>query len=128
MNRAHQTLSRFAVNPTIVLVVLFDMARGMGIEGHDEDFGQILAVWGVPEGSFVILPVFGPSNPRDTVGKAVDFLIEPLQIWVWNTNRDWVSIVRAGTQAINTLSETLDLLNDVEKSSLDFYAAIRSLY
>ena len=104
------------------------MARGMGIEGHDEDFGQILAVLDVPEGSFVMLPVFGPSNPRDTVGKAVDFLIDPLRIWVWNTNRNWVSIVRAGTQAINTLSETLDLLNDVEKSSLDFHAAIRSLY
>jgi phospholipid-binding lipoprotein MlaA len=126
--RALQTLSRFVVNSTIGLVGLFDMASTMDMEGHDEDFGQTLAVWGVPEGPFIMLPVFGPSNPRDTVGKVVDFLIDPLRIWASNSNRDWVPFVRAGTQAVDTRSDTLDLLNDVEKSSLDFYAAIRSLY
>ena len=104
------------------------MASAMDMEDHDEDFGRTLAVWGVSEGPFIMLPVFGPSNPRDTLGQVVDLLIDPLRIWNSNSNRDWVPFVRAGTQAVDRRSGALDLLNDVEKSSLDFYAAIRSLY
>ena len=128
VDRALKTLSRFVVNSTIGLMGILDMASAIDMEGHDEDFGQTLAVWGVPDGPFIMLPVFGPSNPRDTLGKVVDFLIDPLHIWASNSNRDWVPFVRAGTQAVDRRSGTLDLLNDVEKSSLDFYAAIRSLY
>ena len=128
LHRAMQKFTRFMINSTIGLGGLFDMASAMEMEDHDEDFGQTLAVWGVPEGPFLMLPFFGPSNPRDTVGMVVDFLTDPLNIWAANTNRDWVPMARAGVQAVDARAGTLDLLDDVEKSSLDFYAAIRSLY
>ena len=126
--RAAHTLMRFVINSTLGLGGFMDMATAMDIEGHDEDFGQTLAVWGVPEGPFMMLPVFGPSNPRDTVGLVVDFLTDPLSIWAVNTDREYASFARAGVQAVDARSDTLDLLDDVEKYSLDFYAAIRSLY
>lgn len=128
VGRAMTTLSRFVINSTIGVAGLMDMATEMGVEAHDEDFGQTLAVWGVPEGPFLMLPIFGPSNPRDTVGIAVDFLTDPLNIWAANTDRDIPPFARAGVQAVDARSGNLDLLDDLEKSSLDFYAAIRSLY
>ncbi len=128
IHRAMQTLTRFMVNSTIGLAGFMDMATALDMDDHDEDFGQTLAVWGVPEGPFVMLPLFGPSNPRDTVGMVVDFLTDPLSIWATNTDRVWIPVSRAGVQAVDNRAATLDLLDDVEKSSLDFYAAIRSLY
>jgi len=52
----------------------------LGMERHIEDFGQTLAVWGVPSGSYLMLPFFGPSNPRDAAGLVVDFLTDPINI------------------------------------------------
>jgi phospholipid-binding lipoprotein MlaA len=126
--RAATTFLRFFINTTIGIAGMNDMATAMEIEGHDEDFGQTLAVWGVSEGPFIMLPLFGPSNPRDTVGLVVDFIIDPLRIWASNTERDFVPIARAGVDAVDIRSRNLDVLDDLEKSSLDFYAAIRSLY
>jgi len=128
VHRAMQTLTRFMVNSTIGLAGFMDMATALEMEDHDEDFGQTLAIWGVPEGPFLMLPFFGPSNPRDTVGMAVDFLTDPLRLWSVNSNRSLVPIERAGTQAVDGRAGNLDLVADVENSSLDFYAAIRSLY
>ena len=105
-----------------------DTAGAMGLEGHKEDFGQTLAVWGVSEGPFVMLPLFGPSNPRDAVGLAIDFLTDPFNAWANNSGRDHLVFSRTGTQAVHGRAATLELIDDMEKTSLDFYAAIRSLY
>ncbi len=126
--RAMTTAFRFAVNSTAGLGGLVDVAAKFGIDGHNEDFGQTLAVWGIGEGPYVMLPLFGPSNPRDAVGLIVDFLVDPFNIWAGNTEREFVTFARSGTQAVDYRSGHLDLLDDLEKSSLDFYAAIRSLY
>ena len=76
--RAGQTLSRFTINSTIGLGGLFDPAtRKFHIPGHGEDFGQTLAVWGVGEGPYLVLPFFGPQPPRDAVGQIVDATIDP---------------------------------------------------
>ncbi len=126
--RAVTTFLRFFINTTIGVGGMNDMATALEIEGHDEDFGQTLAVWGVGEGPFVMLPLFGPSNPRDTAGLVVDFFIDPLRWWASNTDRDYVPLARAGVDAVDIRSRNLEILDDLEKSSLDFYAAIRSLY
>jgi len=126
--RAALTFLRFFINSTIGVGGMNDMATAMEIEGHDEDFGQTLAVWGVSEGPFVMLPVFGPSNPRDTVGMVVDFFTDPLRLWASNSERNYVPFLRAGVDAVDIRSRNLETLDDLEKSSLDFYAAIRSLY
>ena len=61
-------LGRFGVNTTLGLVGLFDVASGMGLEKHNEDFGQTLGVWGIGPGPYLVVPLWGPSSVRDGVG------------------------------------------------------------
>jgi len=126
--RAIATLVRFMLNSSLGILGLNDVATEAGIPAHDEDFGQTLAVWGMPAGPYVMLPLFGPSNPRDAVGMVVDFLIDPFNIWAGNTNRDFAIFSRSGTRAVDLRAVHMDVLDEIEKSSLDFYASIRSLY
>lgn len=128
LKRAMATAVRFVVNSTFGLLGLNDIATDMGLEGHNEDFGQTLAVWGMPEGPYVVLPLFGPSNPRDTIGIIVDFLADPFNIWAGNTDRDYAIWARSGTRAVDLRAIHMEALDSVEKTSLDFYASIRSLY
>ncbi len=71
---------RFAINTTIGIGGLFDPARAMGVEGDPTDFGETLHVWGVPEGAYQELPILGPSTDRDTVGRIVDFAMNPVRL------------------------------------------------
>ena len=128
IDRAIATLARFVVNSTFGLAGLNDLATAIGMEGHDEDFGQTLAVWGVPEGPYVMLPLFGPSNPRDTVGLVVDFLVDPFNVWAGNTNRDYAILSRTGARGVDQRAVHMEALDDIERTSLDYYASIRSLY
>jgi len=128
LDRAMATLARFLVNSSWGLLGLNDIATDMGMEGHDEDFGQTLAVWGVPGGPYLMLPLFGPSNPRDAVGLAVDFLINPFNQWAANTNREYATFARTGAHAMDMRSLHMETLDALEKDSLDFYASIRALY
>ena len=128
LDRAITTAVRFMINSTVGLLGLNDIATDLGIEGHDEDFGQTLAVWGLPEGPYVVLPLFGPSNPRDTIGIVVDFLVDPFNIWADNTDRNYTILARSGTRAVDLRATHMEALDSVEKTSLDFYASIRSLY
>ncbi len=127
-DRAMTTLVRFMINSSIGVAGLADMAGEMGIKGHDEDFGQTLAVWGAEDGPYIMLPIFGPSNPRDTVGRVVDWVVDPFNQWADNTGREEWILARGGVSALHTRTELLDLTDDLEKSSLDLYAAVRSLY
>ncbi len=128
VDRAVTTLARFVVNSTVGLLGLNDIATDLGMEGHDEDFGQTLAVWGVPEGPYVMLPLFGPSNPRDAVGIVVDFLIDPFNIWANNTDREYAVLARTGARAVDQRAIHMQALDEIERTSLDYYASIRSLY
>jgi phospholipid-binding lipoprotein MlaA len=71
-------LGRFIINTTFGIVGIFDVATHLGLEKHDEDFGQTLAVWGAREDSYVMYPVFGPSSVRDTGGIVVSMLTNPV--------------------------------------------------
>ena len=62
---------RFTINSTIGLYGLFDPATKLGLQAHDEDFGQTLGVWGVPDGPYIVLPVIGPSNARDLLSRPI---------------------------------------------------------
>ena len=83
-----QDLARLAVNTTIGIGGLFDPASKMGLESHDEDFGQTLGRWGVPPGPFLMLPVLGPSDVRDGLGKVADHYSEP-QAYFSNQTLGW---------------------------------------
>lgn len=126
--RAASTLMRFGLNSTFGLAGLNDFAREIGFEKTDEDFGQTLATWGVNSGPYLMLPIFGPSNPRDAVGRVVDIVLDPFNMWSRNTDRDGLMYARGGTEIVATREGLLDLTDDLEKSSLDLYAAVRSLY
>jgi phospholipid-binding lipoprotein MlaA len=99
----------------------------MGLERHDEDFGQTLAVWGVPEGPYLMVPIRGPSNVRDLAGSIAQSLalsgagIDILELDYY----DYSSAVVGGLNQRVALIGTLD---EIERTSIDYYAAIRSLY
>ena len=128
IQRAGTTLGRAVFNTTIGIGGLFDVASGLGLPYHDEDFGQTLAVWGVDEGPYLVLPILGPSNPRDTVGLVVDGFIDPLNWYLDNTGRGYLTYVRAAIDGIDRRADVLDTLDEIERTSLDFYATIRSLF
>ena len=127
-NRAGTTIMRFLINSSVGIAGLRDQATAWGFEDHDEDFGQTMAVWGVGEGPYLMLPILGPSNPRDAIGKVVDSLLDPINLWADNVDKEWVPITRTAVGGIDKRDRIWDILNDLEKSSIDYYAAIRSLY
>ena len=126
--RAGTTIMRFLINSSVGVLGLRDQATSWGFEDHDEDFGQTMAVWGIGEGPYLMLPLLGPSNPRDAVGKIIDSLVDPVNWWADNDDREWVPITRTAISGIDKRDRLWDILNDLEKSSIDYYAAIRSLY
>ena len=128
MDRAGTTISRFLVNTTVGILGLFDVASNLGIPYHDEDLGQTLAVWGVGEGFYIMLPVLGPSNPRDLVGMVGEFYADPLNIHLRNEDLDYLIYTRAGLRGIDARARSIEVLDELERTSLDYYAAIRSLY
>jgi phospholipid-binding lipoprotein MlaA len=125
---AANTLGRFVVNSTLGIGGIVDIATPMGIPYHVNDFGITLAVWGIPEGPYVMLPVLGPSNVRDTVGKIGDSFADPGNIVAGEHHLIWASVARAAAQGIDTRSRNIETLADIERTSLDYYATIRSLY
>jgi phospholipid-binding lipoprotein MlaA len=100
----------------------------MGINYHDEDFGQTLGWYKVGEGPYLMLPILGPSNPRDVTGKIVDYALDPLT-WVgYIYNVGWINTVRGGLEGLDTRARNMQAIEELQKGSVDFYATIRSLY
>ena len=126
--RAGDTTMRFLINTTIGVLGIFDVAKTMGYPDHDNDFGMTLALWGVPEGPFLFLPVLGPTNPRDAVGRGVDEVGDPFT-WVGQgtvvTALNWT---RFGVNAVDQRARVLDAIDSIKKTALDPYATFRSLY
>lgn len=126
--RAGDTFMRLVINSTIGVAGLFDVATGMGYPHHDADFGMTLAVWGVGEGPYVFLPVFGPSNPRDALGRGADIAMDPFG-WVGQgATVEALRYARTGANAVDTRSRFIDELDRVKAQALDPYATLRSLY
>ncbi len=128
LERAETTLVRFLVNSTVGLLGLFDVAAGWGYPYHDEDFGQTLAVHGVGEGFYLVLPVFGPSNPRDGIGRLVDTFLDPLTYVAQANDAEEYLLARTAIAGIDLRSRNIEALDDLKRDSIDFYARIRSLY
>jgi phospholipid-binding lipoprotein MlaA len=78
--RAGITLGRFTANTSLGLAGIFDVAAMWGLKRQSADFGQTLFVWGFPEGPYLILPLLGPSNPRDAIGMGIDSYADPFTI------------------------------------------------
>jgi phospholipid-binding lipoprotein MlaA len=125
---AGNALARVAINTTVGVGGLFDVAAAGGIKDEPEDFGQTLAVWGVGHGPYMVLPLLGPSSLRDGTGMLVDSFADPVRLYLFNTGRESVHYVRIGLSALDKREELLDVLDDLQKNSFDYYAAMRSAY
>jgi phospholipid-binding lipoprotein MlaA len=125
--RAGDTMMRFLVNTTVGVVGIFDVATGWGWPSHDTDGGMTLALWGVPPGPYLFLPVLGPTNPRDAVGFGVDYVMDPLT-WIGKGNAvNDLGYARLGLNALDARERVLDDLDRIKREALDPYATIRSL-
>ena len=127
--RALTTFGRAFINTTIGIVGFADVALEFGLERHDEDFGQTLAVYGMGEGFYLVLPIFGPSSPRDAIGKfVIDPYLDPLGLWLGNTDRQNIEYTLTGAKGLDEYAGIVEELNQVKKTSVDYYAAVRSPY
>ena len=125
-------LARFIINITFGLGGLFDPASTEefgGIREVEEDFGQTLATWGVPDGPYVMLPIFGPSSVRDGFGMGVDAITNPLS-FAYRMNGIGLEGRLSGpvVRGVDKRETYLDYVEEMKSSSLDFYATMRSLY
>ncbi len=125
--KAGNTFMRLLINTTLGAGGVFDVATGWGFPDHDTDAGLTLAVWGVPEGPFLFLPVLGPSNPRDAVGYGTNSALDPLT-WVSFGGSTTFGLVRFASSAVDTRSRLLTETDAIEKTALDPYATYRTLY
>lgn len=128
--RAGDSLARFAINSTLGVLGIFDVATDLGYPAHYSDFGQTLGRWGMKEGHFLWIPVLGPSNARDLVGFGADVAADP---WGWfgQSNDPWVNAFRIARPTLTVLDTREGLIrpiDEVRKTSLDPYATLRSAY
>ncbi len=125
-----KSLSRFVINSTLGLAGMFDVAEGWGLPKDRTGFNETFAKWCVPQGPFIVLPFLGPSTPRSAVGLAFEFVFDPV---FWTTYHDAnihdkIAYSYAAAQAITLRESGLELLDDLERNSVDFYATMRSAY
>ena len=125
-----KSLSRFVINSTLGLVGMFDVAEGWGLPKDKTTFNETFAKWCIPQGPFIVLPLLGPITPRAATGMALDFVFDPVY---WATYQvanvhDKASWGYAIAQGITVREAALDILDDLERNSVDFYATMRSAY
>lgn len=125
--RAGETLGRFVVNTTVGVGGLFDPAADWIAPRHSEDFGQTLGTYGVGEGPYFVAPVIGPAPPRDLAGRGVDVLLDPLT-WIGGPESDAIQIGRFVGTAIHEREQGIEAFEEIERSSLDLYVTVRSIY
>ncbi len=125
---AGTVLERTVINTLIGAGGLFDVAGYEGIEYEHEDFGQTLAVWGVGHGPYLVMPFLGPSSLRDGAGYAVDGFADPLRFYLKSTDREGLYYTKLGLDYLDLRESLVDVLEDLDETSIDYYAAVRSAY
>jgi phospholipid-binding lipoprotein MlaA len=126
-DKATNTFGRIVINSTVGIGGLIDVASKLGIPYHENDFGTTLGKNGVYEGSYIVLPFAGPSQPRDLVGTGVDIAFDPLTYAKFHGSDTWM-VVRFGMGILDSRTAQLDAVETIERSSIDFYATSRNLY
>jgi phospholipid-binding lipoprotein MlaA len=117
-------VGRLVVNSTAGLLGVIDVATEVGLEKHNEDFGQTLGFWGIGDGPYLVLPFLGPSNLRDSIGLLVDFKTDPVTYVDPPSDRN----VLWGVRFVNRRSELLETSKILETAALDPYEFLRDAY
>lgn len=117
-------LFRFGVNSTFGLAGLVDVATPLGLERPEEDFGQTLGYWGIKSGPYLVLPILGPSNVRDTIGMVADSYAYPVT-YIKDDATSWGLLVLDG---INTRAQLLGVDDVANSAALDRYTFFKNAY
>jgi phospholipid-binding lipoprotein MlaA len=115
---------RLLINSTVGIFGIFDIATEMGLEKHDEDLGQTLGRWGVGDGPYLVLPLLGPSNLRDTVGLVGDLNVDP----IWGVEDIGERNRLTALRFINRRAQLLGADTTADQAALDKYGYMRSFY
>jgi phospholipid-binding lipoprotein MlaA len=124
---AGQTFGRALINTTLGFGGIFDVATKLGIPYHTNDLGITLARWGIDSGPYLMLPILGPSNPRDLFGDVADSFGDPGNIAASDHHVIYAAFARGAVSGIDERSRNIESLAEIERTSLDYYATIRSL-
>ncbi len=124
IGRAFSDVGRFAINSTVGVLGLMDVASNMDMPRYNEDFGQTLGVWGFGSGPYIVLPFFGPSSGRDGVGVVVDWFTDPLML-IEDDGTRWAL---RGLKLIDTRADLLSASRVLDQAALDPYAFVRDAF
>ncbi|MBV7256372.1 VacJ family lipoprotein [Pacificimonas sp. WHA3] len=130
IKRAFRAVDRFAINSTYGVLGFADRAAELGLERQEEDFGQTLAVWGVPSGPYIMLPLLGPSSLRDAAGFGLDSVTDPWgrfqerTLNLSGTERLGVT----GGEVIELRARLVETADPLIENAFDPYATIKSAY
>jgi len=124
MMQAFEDTSRFAINSTIGIVGLMDVASDFGFKKNNEDFGQTLGAWGISPGPYLVLPFLGPRDVRDTVGLVGDFYTDPVTYVKGPDARNPIM----ATRIIDDRANLLKAEKVLDEAAIDEYAYIRDAY
>jgi phospholipid-binding lipoprotein MlaA len=125
---AGTTTGRLVVNTTVGIGGLFDPAARLGMPRHQSDFGQTLALAGMPSGPFLMLPVLGPNTTRDTFGGIVDMFLRPTTLLLAPGTQIIFNTIEGGTSGIVKREANIQAIRALRDSSVDYYAALRNAY
>jgi phospholipid-binding lipoprotein MlaA len=124
LTQAVSDVGRIAINTTAGVLGVIDVATELGLEKHNEDFGQTLGYWGIGDGPYLVLPFLGPSTLRDTFGLVVDFKTNPITYVDPNRDRNLLY----GLWFVNRRAELMDTTKILETAALDPYEFLRDAY
>jgi phospholipid-binding lipoprotein MlaA len=125
--RAGVTALRFGINTTIGILGVFDAAKAVGLERHNEDFGQTLGRYGAKPGPYLMLPLLGPSSVRDAIGKVADMGMDPLTYARFDGDTE-LRAARVGASLITGRTDSLEAADTLRRTSTDPYVTLRTLY
>ncbi len=123
-NGAASELFRFLINTSVGLGGFFDPATALGLNAYREDFGQTLGYWGVPQGPYLVLPLLGPSNPRDGIGLAVD---SAARVYPWFLPF-WINAAITAPDLVNRRALNIETIDAEREAAFDWYSAGRNAY
>ena len=125
---------RFAINTTLGIFGIFDVAKQMGFSEYEkEDYGQTFGTWGISAGCYLVLPIIGPSTVRDTFGSFINVIGgDPWYNASAHGNNEYLSksnyMTTKALTGVDFRAKNLESIQNLEKNSMDFYASVRSLY
>ncbi len=125
LKNALSDAGRVLVNSTVGFFGVFDVATRVGLQKHNEDFGQTLAVWGTPDGPYLVLPILGPSTARDGVGLIADYFTDP-EFWLFTDPPE--NYVAFTTRIVSVRADLLDSEQIFNAAAMDRYAFLRDAY